>query len=485
MRKLILLAKAALVAAVNAPPACAPAVVRDYGAFKRKLLYGLDGRVLETRKEPTLAELQATIEQISGAVETMRKKNDERLAEIEKKGAADPLTTEALKKMQEEVAELRQQKKDIEELRLKLGRPQLGGEVKQLTPEQKEHRTAFLGYMRNPNSNEARDRFHKAEKAAIKADDAAAAEFETRAVATTTDGAGGYAVPEIISRQIHKELLELSELRNIVSVVSVGSKDYKELVDKNGATYGWVGETDARPETNTPTLDQVAPTFGMLYAYPKATEESLTDMFFDVEAWLQTAVAEGFSAGEENAIVNGNGTNKPTGFLTGTPVATDDASRAFGVLQYVATGVAADWKAFAAGTASQLDTFKQVIYQLKKGYRSNSRWLMNKSTAGEVMLFKDADSNYVWQQSVLEGQPDRLLGYPVSESEEMPDKAAGTFPVAFGDFKAGYVLADLVGLRITRDEITTPGYVKWYVRKRLGGKIRMSQAIKLIKIAAS
>lgn len=461
----------------------------DHGAFMQRLATStaLGGPRLETRKEPTLGELNATIEKIANVVEQMRQKNDERLTAIEKKGTADPLDNETIKNMQAEIAELKTTREAIEELRKKMGRPQVGaGEAKQMTPEQKEHRIALRGYLRNPDSRAAQDRLQRAEKAAIEAEGKAAGEeFETRAVATTSDGAGGYAVPEVISTQIQKNLLEISPLRNLVSVVQVGSKDWKELVDKNGATYGWVGETDTRTETNTPTLDQVAPTFGMLMAYPKATEESLSDMFFDVEAWLAGAITEGFAAGEENAIVNGNGTNKPTGFLTGTPVSTGDASRAFGVLQYVATGVAGDWKAFAAGTASQLDTFSQVIYQMKKGYRANARWLMSKATAGEVMLFKDGESRYVWQQSVLEGQPDRLLGYPVSESEEMPVKAANAFPVAFGDFKAGYVLCDLVGFRITRDEITTPGYVKWYARRRLGGKIRKSEAIKLIKMAAS
>lgn len=460
----------------------APALIRDFAAFQTRL--AAEGRY-EKRKEPTLEELNGTIEKIAATVETMRSKNDERLKEIEKRGNADPLDNETIKRMSADIAELKATREEIEKLRKSIGRPQGGaGSGKEMTAEAKEHRTAMLGYLRNPNSRSAQERLETAEKKAIKADIEAAAEYETRAVGTTTDAAGGYAVPEQMATSIQAELLELSNLRNIVSVITVGSKDYKQLVDRKGQAYGWVGETDTRTETGTPTLAEVAPTFGTLYAYPKATEESLQDMFFDVEAWLEASTVEAFAAGEENAIVNGNGTNKPTGFLAGTPVATDDASRAFGVLQFIKTGVAADWKAFVAGTASPLDTFNQTIYQLKKGYRANARWLMNKAIAGELMLFKDADGRYVWQQSVLEGQPDRLLGYPVSESEEMQDKAANAFPVAFGDFKAGYLLADLAGYRITRDDITTPGYVKWYMRKRIGGKILKSEAIKLIKFSA-
>ncbi len=459
-----------------------PAVIRDFDAFQARLQ--AEGRY-ETRKEPTLQELNDTIEKIATSVEAMRSKNDERLKEIEKRGNADPLDNETIKRMSADIAEFKTAREEIEKLRKSIGRPQGGpGNGKEVSAESKEHRTAMLGYLRNPNSRSAQERLEQAEKKAIKADLEGAAEFETRAVGTTSDAAGGYAVPEQVASSIQAELLEQSNLRSIVSVIQVGSKDYKQLVDRKGMAYGWVGETDARAETGTPNLAEVAPTFGTLYAYPKATEESLQDMFFDVEKWLEDSAVEGFASGEENAIVNGNGTNKPTGFLTGTPVATDDASRAFGVLQFIKTGVAADWKAFVAGTASPLDTFQQTIYQLKKGYRSNARWLMNKAIAGELMLFKDGDGNYVWQQSVLEGQPDKMMGYPVSESEEMQDKAANAFPVAFGDFKAGYLLCDLAGYRITRDDITTPGYVKWYIRKRLGGKILKSEAIKLIKFAA-
>lgn len=459
-----------------------PQVIRDYGAFKRKLKYGA---AYEKREEPTLARLNETIDKIANIVEAMRKKNDERLDQLEKKGAADPITTEELKAMKDELATLKDTRAAIEDLRKKMGRPQTIPGKRDASPESLEHRKAMLGYLRAPNSRGAMERLEKAEKAAIEADKRLSEEFEARAVGTTSDGAGGYAVPELISRQILETLQEISPLRNLVTAISVGARDYKELVDRNGTTYGWAGETGARSETNTPTLAEIAPTFGLLYAYPKATEESLDDIFFDVEQWLVGAINTGFAAGEENAIVNGNGTNKPTGFLNGTPVATGDASRTWGVLQYIPTGVAADWLAADPGVDSPFDTFKQTIYQLKKGYRANARWLMNKATAGELMLMKDSENRYLWQQSLLEGQPDRLLGYPVSETEEMPDKAADAFPVAFGDFKAGYLLCDLVGFRLTRDEITTPGYVKWYARRRLGGKVRHSDAIKLIKIAAS
>lgn len=433
-----------------------------YGAFLAKAR--AVGFAYETRDgEPSLAEINDVQEKLLKGFEALKEKNDARLAEIEKRGSEDPVAREQVEKITEELKGLRSLRDDLDKLAKRMSRPGLDGKGEDFTPEQREHQEKFLAFMRRPNSEQA-----KADLQTI----------EQRAVATTTDGAGGYAVPEIISRQVHRELAEISPLRSLVSVVQAGSKDYKELVDVRGLTYGWVGETDTRAETNTPTLEEVAPTFGMIYAYPKATEESLDDMFFNVQSWLVSSIAEGFAAGEENAIVSGNGTKKPTGFLDGTPVTTADGSRAFGTLQYIASG--------AAAAISNADKFIDVVQTLKKGYRRNASWLMNKATVGDVMKLKDGDGNYLWKMGdIKSGQPDRLLGYSIFESEEMPDVAADAFPIAFGDFKAGYVLADLVGFRLTRDEITTPGYVKWYARRRLGGAVRKSEAIKLLKVAAS
>ena len=75
-------------------------------------------------------------------------------------------------------------------------------------------------------------------------------------------------------------------IRQISTVRTVGSPDYKELFDVNGAGFEWLGETDTRSQTNTPDLAEVAPTFGMASAKPQTSEESLDDLFFDVENWL-------------------------------------------------------------------------------------------------------------------------------------------------------------------------------------------------------
>ena len=131
------------------------------------------------------------------------------------------------------------------------------------------------------------------------------------------------------------------------------------------------------------------------------------------------------------------------------------------------------------------DVFLDMVYSLRARYRANARWVTSKAVLAALRKYKDAQGQYLWQPSMQAGQPATFLGYAVTEAEDMPAVAANAFPLAFGDFKEGYLICDRVGMRITRDEITTPGFVKFYVRKRVGGKLRNTQAIKLLKIASA
>ena len=129
------------------------------------------------------------------------------------------------------------------------------------------------------------------------------------------------------------------------------------------------------------------------------------------------------------------------------------------------------------------DVFLDLVYALRARYRTNAKWVTNRLVQAVLRKYKDAQGQYLWQPSLQAGQPATFLGYGITEAEDMPGVAANAFPLAFGDFKEGYLIADRVGMRITRDEITTPGFVKFYVRKRVGGKLRNTQAIKLLKIS--
>lgn len=329
-----------------------------------------------------------------------------------------------------------------------------------------EYKAAFIDWMRNPKDRSLEQKLYELEK---KATD----------VRTSTAGSGGYALPEQIAMEIAKTERLTSEVRRYARVVQVGTSDYKELMDRNGSTTNWVGETGSRAQTNTPDLTECAPTMGSIVAYPQATVESLDDLFFDVEGWLQGKIVEDFNIGEATAFVSGNGTNKPTGILAGTPVSTADSSRTYGVLQYIASGVAATL------STAPFDIMTSALYTLKSGYRANSNWFMNSATLGVLSLVKDTTGVPLLQRSLQLGAPDMILGRPVAIFEDMPDIAANAFPIGLGDLSRGYLIVDRVGIRVIRDEITTPGYVKWNASKRVGGKVKDSDAIKLIKCALS
>lgn len=384
---------------------------------------------------------------------------------------ADVVDTAKLEKIEADLAaniQKRQEEADalksrVDEMETKLNRPGKGGAADLLSDE---HKSAFIDWMRDPRDF---DRERKLKELQTKATD-------TR---TSTAASGGYALPEEISRMINKTLFDVSPIRQIAKVVSVGTPDYKELVDRNGFGFEWVGETTSRSQTDTPDLAECAPTFGEIAAKPQATTHSMDDLFFDVEAWLMASAQERFAVAEGAAFISGDGSNKPTGFLDGTPVTTADSSRAYGVLQYVASG---------AASAFGSDPFNNIIdlqMSAKAGYRANGRFVMNSSTAAALAKVQASDDQYLWQPSLIAGQPDMVRGRPVTYAEDMPNVGANAFPIAFGDFQRGYLIADRVGMRVVRDEVTTPGYVKFIVSKRVGGKVLDSDAIKLLKIAAS
>lgn len=473
---------------------------RDFGAFRARLsavaialaaattpAFAAGVAVTyEKRDEPSIASIAEALDKINTAFTEYKRVNDEKIEAI-KKGLPTGDLDAKLARMDEHMGQLEEQKSRLEKMETKLSRPgatETKGRQDGESKEAVEYRQAFMGWLRNPSDIrctqelQARHReLKKANAAALGGDDG----WETRAsqTVTSTGSAGGFALPEIIERQIARLSVDMSPIRQIATVRTVGSPDYKELFDINGAGFEWVGEGDTRNQTNTPDLAEVAPTFGMASARPQASEESLDDLFFDVENWLTMSAAEAIAQGEGAAYVSGNGTKKPTGFLAGpTPVTTTDASRAFGTLQYIASGQ-------AAAMPTSADVFYDLIYALRARYRANARWVTSKLVLAALRKYKDTTNQYLWQPAVTAGQPSTFMGYAITEAEDMPAVAANAFPLAFGDFKEGYLIADRVGMRITRDEITTPGFVKFYLRKRTGGKLRNTQAIKLLKVASS
>lgn len=391
-------------------------------------------------------ELKKILEDQKQAFADFKKANDERIAELEEKGAADPLVEEKVNKANEAISQLESQ---IKELTKKLNRPGASGGVDEDTVE---HTKAFGDFLRKGNEE-------------------GLVELEEKALNVSTDADGGYAVPEELDRNILTLMRDESPMRSVCSVVPVGGSHYKKLVATGSAASGWVDEDDDRTETGTPTLAPLTPYMGEIYANPAATQKMLDDAFFDVESFLADTVATEFAEKEAAAFLVGDGTKKPKGILNYTSVTTADDTRAFGQLQHMVA---------ASATAITGDELIDLVYMLKKAHRKKAVWMMNSMTVKATRKLKDNDGNYLWSPGLKDGEPSKLLGYSIAENEDMEDIATGKASVLFGNFKRGYTIVDRMGIRVLRDRYTHKPYVHFYTTKRVGGMLTDSNAIKIL-----
>ena len=426
----------------------------------------------------TFAEIKAAIDRQGEAFEEFKKVNDQRLEAVKSghEGRAAELGTK-LEKIEKDVqhfAELKRsleveqqlQRERLEELEAKASSPGRTAAQKR----QDEYKSVFVDWLRNRGQSPNHEQ---------KMNEMARRMLEQKDVTIGTPGAGGYAVPEEIAREIGRLELLFSPVRRLVKVVQAGTSDYKELVSARGTTSGWVGETATRNATATSVLRERTPTNGELYAYPQASEWSLDDIFFDVEAWLAEEVAQDFAIEEGDAVIRGDGSSKPTGLIKDVPTTTADfaspSPRGAGVFQAIESDLT------PGGSGILADSLIDLVYTVNSAYRARGTFVFNSVSAAAIRKLKDANGVYVWQPGLSQGQPDRLLGYPIEIWEQMDDVGSNTYPVAFGDFRRGYVLVDRVGLRITRDNVTNVGFVKFYIRRREGGIVLDNHAVKFIK----
>lgn len=400
-------------------------------------------------------EIKELIEQQGKAFEEFRKSNDERLAALEK-GEARSELEEKTDRINDELGRL---SATVDELAKKANRPGApGAEGDEAL--QAEHKSAWLKWVR-------------------KGDDAGLADIERKAMNVGTPADGGYAVPIQQDRDIMRLLTDLSPMRQVCRVMTVGTEDYRKLVNLGGTASGWVGETDARPATAGPTLAQLKPSFGELYANPEVTQKALDDIFFDVEGELSQDISESFAVLEGKAFLSGTGTNQPVGLLTAKTSAEADSARAFGTVQHIATGVADNFPA-----KDPADILIDIIYSMKAGYRTGAQFMVNSMTLATMRKWKDGQGNYIWQPAMQNGQPGSIFGYGYVTNEDMPSAGAGAIPVVFANFQQAYVIFDRVGIRSLRDPYTNKPFVGFYTTKRVGSMIANTQAVKFLKCAA-
>ncbi|MVA98854.1 phage major capsid protein [Nitratireductor sp. CAU 1489] len=396
-----------------------------------------------------LAELQKTFEDFKAERET-------ELKGIEAK-FADVVQTEKVDRINAEITNLQ---KSLDEVNAALAAVKVGGSQGDHDPARAEHAKAFNQFFRKGAEAGLRDLEVKA------------------ALRSSHDEDGGYVVPDQTEQGINELLRTVSTLRSLSTSITISAQMYKKLINMQGASSGWVGEEQSRPETTGPTLSALEFPVFEIYANPAATQTVLDDATIDIGGWLASEVQMEFADQEGAAFVSGNGILKPRGILSYDKVA--NASYAWGKIGYIASGAAS---AFASSNPA--DKLIDMVHALRAGYRQNARWLMNDLTVATIRKWKDGQGQYLWQPGMSVGQPASIFGYPVSTDDNMPDVNTDAFPIAFADFRRSYLIVDRQGIRVLRDPFTNKPYVHFYTTKRVGGGVANFESIKLMKIAAS
>lgn len=304
-------------------------------------------------------------------------------------------------------------------------------------------------------------------------------------VQISVDAQGGFSLPIEVSRNIIELQHERSPIRSLVGGISTSTTDYSQLVSLGGAASGWVGETDTRPNTGSPELAKISAVFGEVYASPKAYQHVLEDSFFNVEAWLSGEVAREFSEQENQAFLTGNGTNKPVGIMNGLDTTSaytaGDATRAFGKYQVIKSGEATN---LGATSDAVINLLRSVVLNTKTGYLANAKFMMNRATHNVLVDLKTTDGEYFLQRNITEAAASRIFGFEIVINDDMADIGAGTMPIMFGDFAAGYQVVDRVGVSMLRDPYSAHGAISFYTRKRVGSMLLNTEALKVIAVEA-
>lgn len=395
-------------------------------------------------------ELQKTVTDFRGYV-------DKEISEMKTKGVVSPETKESLEKANKRIDELEAVIKRASVMAEDTAHNDSGRVV--LTEDQKAYKSALMQYIRKGNANGLDD-------------------LQTKAMSVGSDPDGGYLVTPDTTGRIAQKLFETSPMRPIADVQTISTDALEGLIDNDETGFGWTGETATRTETDTPQLGKYRIPVEEMYAEPKATQKLLDDAAVDVGAWLERKIADRFGRGENSAFWNGDGVGKPQGICAYPTATTDDGSRAWGTMQHIITGANGD---FGNTPALSSDKLIDLMYALKAGYRTGARWACPRTVVGKIRKFKEATTNgYIWQPG-LGGQPATILGFPITESEDMPALGTGSLSMAFGNFAIAYQIVDRIGIRILRDPYTAKPFVKFYATKRTGGGVVNFEAVKFLK----
>jgi HK97 family phage major capsid protein len=392
-------------------------------------------------------ELKKKFDELMEAVTTQRKANDERLAQLEKKGSADAMVVEKMEKANAEISRLQGEIDGMKTAMNRTNQNGAGSEKEQAEKSAKEMKQAFDKYLRKG--------------------DRAMSDAEMKTLSVQSDPDGGFLVLPEMSAEIVKKVFESSPMRAIASVQSISTDELDILQDLDQVGSGWVEEQGARASSTSPQFKFSKIPTKELYSNVPVTQKLLDDASIDMEAYIVEKCAEKFGRDEATAFVTGNGVGKPMGF------ASYPSGTSYGQIEQIGSGSSSVFVA---------DKLISLAYALKAPYAKNATWLMTRTSEGLVRQLKDSQNRYLWEPGLNGQSTGNLLGHPIMWAADMAEAGANSLSAAFGDFKQGYQIVDRIGIRMLRDPYTSKPNVLFYNTKRVGGAVKNFEAIKLYKL---
>lgn len=275
------------------------------------------------------------------------------------------------------------------------------------------------------------------------------------------DEAGGYLVPDEYDRRLIDVLDEENVLRGLATTIRTSGERKINIAATKPAAL-WVEEGGALTFGDA-TFDQKLLDAHKLHVAIKITEELLADNAFQLEDYIIAQFGKAIANAEEDAFLNGDGEGKPTGLF---------ADAQLGV---------------TIGTVEiDADDVIDLIYKLKRPYRKKASFITNDSTLAVLRKLKDENGNYLWQPSLQNGEPDRILGYAIRTSQFAPKLAAGKAALAFGDFSY-YNIGDRGQrtLQVLKELFAGNGMVGYVMKERVDGLLVLPEAVQVLKVAGT
>ena len=390
-----------------------------------------------------ISQISQRLDKLAQTWEHFKSANDERLKQVEQKGASDPLTDQKLNRVNMALDEYKSKLSSIETA---LNRPNLKS-FANCNTQNSEYKSRFGSYIRKGADNN---------------------NLESKSLSVNSNPDGGFLVDKVTSQQIVKRIEANSIMRQLASIEEISTHVLEVIQDQDNLEAGWVGETDIRDDTKTPQVNKHRIEVHEIYAQPKATQKLIDDSKIDIVNWLTEKISDKFASVESQAFINGDGTGKPKGILTYPAGKNQDCIEQLNV----------------SNKKLSADDIIALYYSLPSKYSARGSFLMHRNMLQTIRTFKcPTTGHYLWAPGLAVGSPDTLLGASVYESSDMPLPTNGALAIAFADFQEAYKIVDRTNVSVIRDPFTEKPFVKFYATKRVGGSVINNRAIKLIKLA--